>query len=237
MPSNGSYIDGSTFFPVPELEITDGAVVILFLIPNGVQFLSPTDDPWYRVPKTKVKNETVNGWIPVYRPTEAASPLGCVERYQFCRSESECGPLAAFFDARREAARLFDINPAGTGSDDAGVVESMSTRKALRYLWFLDILMAAGLENTIPTVVRSQQSAPLRSTQTLSMGMQVPLPPDQWIQDITHWWHTWLANLQLTFVSTATGIRYNDTDESMIRVPPDGDAQRDMCNNQVSLFF
>ncbi|KAK7931183.1 cytochrome p450 protein, partial [Apiospora marii] len=80
---NRSFVDngGSSFIPDADLMRRDGQVSLSFLSGNGVYFVSPTDDDWYRA-------NVADGYVmitshsdnqTVYRPQEAAPPLGCIE--------------------------------------------------------------------------------------------------------------------------------------------------------------
>lgn len=86
-----------------------------FLSGNGVRFELPTEDDWYRatVPDGKVSwtGGPGQGQEDLYRPDEAASPLGCLEQYQWCRNPDlgQCGTLGSSSNAIYSAAPWFDL--------------------------------------------------------------------------------------------------------------------------------
>ena len=96
---NGTSADPSTFTPIDELLRSDGDLVLMFLSGNGVYFYEKSNDPWYRATR-----DNGNG---IYQTDVAASPLGCVQQFQFCDGGSKCGTLASLVDAAADAAPLF----------------------------------------------------------------------------------------------------------------------------------
>lgn len=88
---------------------------LIFLQGNGVYFYKNTTDPWYRATQfgglrsMGGSSDGPNSTQSVYQPEEAASPLACVERYQFCNASKDCGPLAGKQTALPQAASLFNI--------------------------------------------------------------------------------------------------------------------------------
>lgn len=71
-----------------------------------------------------------------FMPEEAASPMGCAERFQFCNS-SDCGPLASLDDAFEYSARLFGISESLNEAEswDPLWVKYADNRLATRFLW------------------------------------------------------------------------------------------------------
>lgn len=225
-PYNGTTLPGvSEFDPIPELFSDHGDLHLIFLEGNGLFFYAKNTDPWYRVtqlgpPIQMYNNSTQN----VYIPEEPASPLACVEKYQFCNAGKECGPLSGKLNAIVESASLFNITALDMSNDPVPDDPTGS-----RFYWYYHVLntMAADidviLENLGPKALLSQQS--------LLGGLMGPLPDDQWQLDVTHWWATRLASIQAAFVNTAYDTGNAALDE--FRVRPYNSYMREMCNNQV----
>lgn len=232
---NRAIYPNSTFVPIPDLQKPDGSVEVIFLTGNGIGFVDQTSDPWYRVSNVTAGTITSivrNGAFPYYRPSEAASPLGCVEQFQFCRSsDQECGPLAAWMDAILGAAHLFDLTP-----DEvlAGEVTNGTTATSLasRYIWYSMIM--SYLPRGASQVPSYASSRKLLSEQTLNSGFQFGLRDDQWKADVSHWWFTWLSLLQISFLDVAKGPPPSFlADDRVILARPMDQQQKDMCFNQV----
>ncbi|KAK8086641.1 hypothetical protein PG994_001615 [Apiospora phragmitis] len=86
----------SDFKPDPDLIRRDGDVSLAFLSGNGVYLFSRTDDDWYKATvNTATLSSASNPDQALYRPEEAASPLGCVQQFQYCRdpTKGQCGSL------------------------------------------------------------------------------------------------------------------------------------------------
>ena len=171
-----------------------------------------------------------------YRPEEAASPMACLTRYQFCRASPEslppgnarCGQLAGLWDALESAGPLFDIHM----DLDEWYFEQKPTgnsKMASRFNWFARIIGELPAQQSIE-ILSALGYAALSSMKTLSYGQQYGASSISWKQDMTHLWNTWLACLQTGFVDAAGGIRlpelrpygYGPMDQHM----------RDMCQNQ-----
>ncbi|KAI1269234.1 hypothetical protein F5Y18DRAFT_423478 [Xylariaceae sp. FL1019] len=96
----------SEFIPLDSIFPTDGDIFIVFLSGNGVTHTSPSDDEWYRVSPTPStwtllgSNDTA-GQEQFYLPSEAASPLGCMMKYQYCIQDNKtCGILGGYAEAQ-----------------------------------------------------------------------------------------------------------------------------------------
>jgi hypothetical protein len=220
----------SQFFPNQDLNRADGDVTVFFLEGNGVVFLEPVHDDWYRatVPSIDLLDQIGGGSHASYQPEEAASPLGCVSQYQFCNpalpEDRQCGPLASNYDAMIKSAPTFGLTEEEIATNDTGKDATSS-----RYLWLAEII-SASLQYT-PNIVQSLQAQALVSSQSLQVGVQGPLPNNQWQIDVAHWWATELASLQLAFVSAARG--QTDSVIDAFLMGPQDSYQQDFCNSQV----
>lgn len=233
----------SEFLPIPSLERPDGNLGLVFLSGNGVVFSQPGKDDWYRTTVPTAERlfqdpDRRNGSLPGYMPEEAGSPLACVEQYQFCKpgtSETstgtdeghQCGgPFGSFNDAVGEAAVLFN-----TTMEEITVAMTSNSSIGSRFVWFVNTIgTLAGSALEIPSHTSSKR---LLSEQLIMSGVQFGLAEDQWKQDVTHWWSTWRALVQISFAEMANGPR----DASFVSVgavlPPSNEDQKDMCYNQV----
>lgn len=101
----------SAFDPDPRLFRPGADLYLIFLSGNGVYFEGPTDDPWYRgfIPGNTIHfASNTEETRTVYRPDEAASPMGCIQQYQYCNADRQCGELTSFTDAMASAAPLLN---------------------------------------------------------------------------------------------------------------------------------
>ena len=185
------------------------------------------NDEWYRatIPFRSVSgNDILSQPQASFIPSEAASPLGCVEQSQWCNTaypdDKGCGPLASFLDAAYGAAEFFnlsehDLDPSRPTSELA---------IATRFIWPLLITGAFG--NSISAAVDGAKS--LQSQTLFEKGIQYPLPVNQWQIDVRRWWNVTLACLQSNFVETALG-------SAPSKSLPLNDHERMLCSSQVCL--
>ncbi|KAH8886884.1 hypothetical protein GQ53DRAFT_874475 [Thozetella sp. PMI_491] len=222
---NGApYISSPALAPIPELARTDADLFVYFLQGNGVLFLEPVYDPWYRatVPGVMLGDESTGETLPTWRTEEAASPLGCTLQFQFCNTGlpegRRCGPLASQSDAYYGATPLFNISANGTAN----------TMNGIRFKWFWS-------ENSYSPSALVNLLGPqsLVSTQGARAGIQTLLPSNQWQLDVTNWWEGTLASLQIGAVLQATGP--NDPSVNSMVVHPNGAEQEKLCHSQMIL--
>jgi hypothetical protein len=212
--------------PIPELVVPNADLNLLFLSGNGVDFFEKTDDPWYRA---TVPDDLFSfpGYPlhQLYRPEEAASPLGCTEQMQFCNATWGCGPLAGALDALEGALSSFNTTVPCFGDREPGCPPS---NLSSRLNWFSNILYIA--QTTAYNLFLNGPQA-LASEASLFQGTMGPLPDNQWQIDVQHWFATFLAALQTGVVLAATGSS-NSILQNISWTPADP-YQKDMCNNQV----
>lgn len=219
------------FMPDPRLFRPDADLSLIFLSGNGMSFLEPTDDPWYRgsIPWTNITqtgyNKTGDWKKTVYRPDEAASPMGCIQQYQYCNAEHKCGQLASFYDAMTTAAPFLN-----TSMEQIGGYTNVSGQASSQFNWFEQIIYA-GLD--LPKLVRFLGSAALASRRSFEVGYFAQISNDQWKLDVIHWWNTLLASRQAAFVSTAHGP--GDTSLLSNTILPQNEYMVHLCRNQVRL--
>lgn len=229
----------SSFLPDRTVENTYGDVVLIFLSGNGILFAQESNDAWYRATRLDgiLESSLSNGSGHTYSTTEAASPLGCVQQYQWCNSEYTiprgCGPLAAWMDALAGAYPLFNL----TAEDYfVGVRRLPSiTERGSRIAWPTQI---GDLEKFgIYDVLQSFGAKALASQTLLRSGFQTALSENQWQLDVTNWWNTTLAFHQAIFVHTALGNRSVDGNMQRLVTPPSNDEYRHLCRSQVRSIY
>ncbi|KAI3328900.1 hypothetical protein HD806DRAFT_548173 [Xylariaceae sp. AK1471] len=216
------------FLPRDELYRTDGDTYIFFLVGNGVLYWDPVDDPWYQAhtPGPNIRSTVGDaGILATYMPDEAASPVACVEQFQFCNtaypSETGCGPLGGSVGSVLGAAPLFNTSNAELASGNT------TTEPGSRLSWFINQQTTSA---TVAHIVRTLGPRALASQSKLYQGLQQKLPKEQWQLDMTQIWASSLAGLQAIFLSTAQG--QTDKELQPYRALP-GDAEtQHLCNNQ-----
>lgn len=207
-------------------------MLLAFLIGNGVLFMERSDDPWYRGTVRGRQNITFSGESePSYWAEQAASPMACLQQYQFCNPAlpegSRCGPLAGLLDAQAQAAHLF-----GMTYDQITNNEIPDTPAGSRYAWFLQYftmavpVLSAQLNFLGASSLASQQSV------SREWGTVGAISNNQWQLDVENWWAIYMASLQAGMVNTAYGPQ--DPALEPYRVVPFNSHVQKMCNNQVS---
>lgn len=221
----------SHFVPTDSLMRTNADIFVMFLLGNGVLYLQPGSDDWYRVSPTpfsvSVGGANSSKSQGFYLPLEPASPLGCAEQYQFCNTAIQgpdgCGPLASLRDAIAGVAPHFN-----TSYEEINMQNSTTeTGSLLRY--FANVFVT--LETTTARVLSHLGSQGLTSKRKLSGTVQASLEPNQWQQDMANIWNTSLALTQAAFIDTVNG----PTDPTLLRTwtnYSDPYASK-LCNNQV----
>ncbi|GAW15864.1 hypothetical protein ANO14919_052860 [Xylariales sp. No.14919] len=217
----------SSFIPISPLFREDADVTLIFLSGEGVIHSAPSTDEWYRVSPNKVNADEATGLTidrtEIYLPLEPASPLGCVDQYQFCHGDIQhCGLLASNSDARCSAEHLFNTTISyGNSNSTSGDPFS----------YFM-----AGFSGyqsiTIGELLGQLGSTSLASKTSLTSAIQAPLPSNQWQLDVIHWWDITKASLQAAYL----GIPYfNPPDSSLLEYRTNFTSQglKKLCNNQM----
>ncbi|KAJ0110219.1 hypothetical protein J7T55_000651 [Diaporthe amygdali] len=219
----------SIFAPDPRLFRPDADLLLIFLSGNGVTFYEPTNDPWYRgfVPWGEVHGVSgAREWTKnVYRPDEAASPLGCIQQQQYCNAEHKCGELASFYDSMTTAAPFFD-----TPLEVIKWPTNVSSQTSSQFSWFEDIIAST---YELRALLTGLGTASLASRRDFQLGFMAQIPTNQWKLDVTHWWATELAGVQAAFVNAAHG----PIDPSLFQNTgrPSNKYMESLCHNQKIL--
>jgi hypothetical protein len=158
------------------------------------------DDDWYRAttPTDSFYYLSRSGSRPTWRPDVSASPMGCLEQFQWCNSayprDSGCGPLASLMDSIYGAAPLFNV----TSEDLAPDRPLSSNATQARFMW--PLLALLNYPNTLPGLLANLGTGSLASHSTLFGGIQSPLPHNQWQLDVLQWWHMIAAATQAVWL-------------------------------------
>lgn len=201
--NNKIYAPGSHFTPVQSIFRQDADMYLIFLSRNGVIYEKRVDDDWYRTSAAPLGNLSIikqgSTSTPIYLPSEPASPLGCVEQHQLCRTTSttrKCGPMASLRDAIAGAAVLFDSSYANFINNTA------TTPQEALFLYFTNALFWSPrfVEHTLGLGARA-----LHSQQTFSNGVQGSLPSNEWQLDVINWFKISNAATQAAYIQTAYG--------------------------------
>jgi hypothetical protein len=232
MPQDGGFYPTATSFePRSELLRMDADTVLIFLSGNGVVYEVPMDDDWYRGthPFRNLTGIGTDNFPQTFRPEDAASPMGCIQQFQFCLAdETSCGPLAASYDASAQAFESIGLSKSEAYNDTFSTVVGTNNPTSSRLQWLISLVRN---QFDIRDILTTSGSQALASRTQLSGGLQASLPLDQWKLDIQHTWATAFARLQAEVVQVA----YGTTDPSLIkyRVGPGDAAQANICSNQV----
>ncbi|KAI0435510.1 hypothetical protein F4803DRAFT_557926 [Xylaria telfairii] len=250
---------GVTFNTIPELKRSDGDLTLIFLSGNGVVFAREMNDEWYRATKPGVEFYTPgkSGKQQSYHPDVAASPMGCLEQWQWCNTayprEVGCGPLASFIDSAHGAAPLFNL----TSKDLDPNRPSTSIVSGARLIW--QLLITVGYPTSIADTLGFLGVRALASNPHFFAGIQFDLPSNQWQLDVLNWWSIILASIQaswscviiydivdilpevhklilgsgdLRFIDVDAALGTTDPEFLQLLSPPLNNEERKLCNNQ-----
>lgn len=158
------------FLPIPELEMSDAFLDIIWLTGNGIMLTEPTDDPWYGLIK---KVATKNDVLPyVYIREEAASPLACISRDQWCNPNlpepDRCSPLTDAYHASEQVQGMW------------------TSQEAInRSTWFSKQL--GGRKQTFTALVSYLGEQALSTKFNIAGGVQAgSIPKNQWQLDVEY---------------------------------------------------
>lgn len=186
--------------PIPELVRQDGDVFVAFLSGAGVQFIRPMDDDWYRAttPWGSTYTTQSSGRQPTWRLDVSASPMGCLEQFQWCNSayprDRGCGPLASQLDSLYGAARFFNVTNETLDANRPLSYDATSAR------FIMPVLAMFNYPTTVSGAIEALGTRSLASQSNYFGGTQYPLPENQWQLDVLQWWHITLATIQASWL-------------------------------------
>ena len=184
---------------------------LFLLAPNSVWYEAPVEDPFYlaTTPTTVPNGHGEN--ITFYKPDRYVNVLGCTDQYQYCNpTTGNCTELTGWAPLGNEILKI--------GLND------VQLRTALR------LRMSSELLNTYFSV-NSRGADALRASETVNNKLQVALPDNQWIVEVSTWFAVSLARLQQKTVQYATGPPY--TSDGLEIVGPLNKEDEQMCKNQI----
>ena len=180
------------WIPIPELLVTDGDVIVLFLSSNDIVFFNKTADPWYSAQKFQgyLFVMGTNTSIPIYAHDNAVRALGCIERLLFCNpnlpGNSSCTPLTG-------RSKAFQLGPQ---------LWQDLTQQAY-FNWSTSFIQVSNLG--IDTTASIIGTAVLQSRSTLFDGLQSFIPDNQWELELENLFKVTLASMQSSVVDQAMG--------------------------------
>jgi hypothetical protein len=152
-----------------------------------------------------------------YFRDEPVRVLGCASRYQFCRADASagagCTPLVGRQRALLLATRLWHGK----------------TQQRL-FVWLTSLWETDYVD--VWNVPRVLGLSALTARYSLFNGLQGPLPANQWLKEVEHWFMTSLASLQRIVLEVVTGPLDPKLDKLLVR--PTTAEERLLCRNQVS---
>lgn len=154
------------------------------------------DDDWYRatVPSRGFTMAAMPGLKPTWRPDISASPMGCVEQFQWCNLAYPrgrgCGPLASWDDSLYGAAPFFSVTNETLEMDRPLPSDSTSAR----FIW--PWMIMDGNSMRLPDLLGILGISSVASQSKFWSGLQSPLPQNQWQLDVLQWWEIMLAAIQ-----------------------------------------
>ena len=199
--------DSADWHPLPGLKREDADITIMFLAANSVSYRAPVYDPLFMA--TIKDNYTLDGEVVYqYKPDYLVRALACADQYQICNPHKDkCTPLTGKSLVLNNIAEL-----------DLSNFQNQT---------IMELGLALQMQATYFSV-QTQGARALRAADTLisSSFIQIGLPPDQWMTEVTEWFRVSMARLQQTFVSYATGPNYM---HSGMRFAP---GSKDICGRQ-----
>lgn len=184
----------------------NGITTLNFLLARNVSFVKPVDDAWYSAhqPGSPTKLASTHEDIPAYYADHTVNVLGCIMRRQICNPVSgHCSPLS------------YDLPPSITWS-------SQEQQKNFNFWWAAPWI----------TTLQVPHFLGVNSLQAFSnsiTGVQGPLPPDQWQQEVISWQSIALAHSQRMIVEAVIGP--SDTSMQHFTTKETADVG-DFCINQ-----
>lgn len=212
----------SDFVPVKELQNVEADLSLFFLSSFAMQFIEPVDDPWFSAHQETFMDILV-GPTKMYQQDRPAGVLGCTTQQQFCNPNlpdgRRCSPLRGVYDNIINGTdAVLDL-----WKDDAD---------RARIRWFRDNVFLRGTTASIQDIVQVAGLTALSARNTLSAGVQSPLPPDQWMREVELWAAASLVSKQGAFQEVAGGPSSRQADK--ILVEPKDAVGRQICRSQVS---
>jgi hypothetical protein len=185
--SDSAAIALGTFQAIPQLTRLDADLVMVFMSKN-VGFIERIDDPWFAATVPQVGEvEGPDGSlhnITTYYPSDPVSVMGCLEQWTWCNvANGKCMPFYGSLSdpAWNAAVATLDLNPRQNAT-------------LLR-------LSAATGTTSVHNMIHYLGASSLLATQYSNGGESGPLPSNQWILELAHWFGTAMVKSSLLLIS------------------------------------
>lgn len=223
----GSYSDingtpqkeASDFYPISALQVNASDVTLLFLSTNGVQFVTPCDDPWYAAHNLNFMRSVSgnNTWREFPHGDEPVRVLGCTQQYQICNPDLKMGHSCTPLTGARTVIAAADV-----------LWQTNKQKKLFRTLANSILIDAGHLYGTVAATGVSS----LIARHGLVGGLQGRLPSNQWQLEVENWYGAALADIQRSTVELVTG----PTDPDMFKYVkrPQTEEEHFVCRSLVS---
>ncbi|KAF2192069.1 hypothetical protein K469DRAFT_555931 [Zopfia rhizophila CBS 207.26] len=199
-------VDQTRFLPRAEFNVSDGDLKIMFMMTNAMRFSEPCNDPWFSAHRAYVDPLVHNKTL--YLSDNLASPMGCVEQYQFCNPKNDaCTQLAPILPAIGSAKSDLSLTPLQAAT--------------------VDVLFNAIYMLNTDISIPSFHGSSFLAQQSIIQTLQLPLPDNQWQLELQDMHNTVLSMLQRDIVDYARGPG-SMAAQKFITMPKEGPA-RELC--------
>ncbi|KAK7417864.1 hypothetical protein QQX98_004339 [Neonectria punicea] len=185
-PMNGS-VYSSTFEPIKGLQRLDADLSVIFLNNNGIPIKGangPCQDPLFAATKKNLAKFPEYYW-----PDSPVTAVGCIDQYIF-----------------GDPVRNVWTQPASwaDAANNTTFIAGLSKRQAATAI---KLSWSQGQPGGIGTELMMLGTEALRAQKYpgLVVGLQTPLPNDQWKREVLYWFKIGLAKMQLLPISVSTG--------------------------------
>jgi hypothetical protein len=210
---------GSLFTPVPELNLSDAQIALLFLSSDGVWHRERTEDPWFAATRgVPISNDLdFENRTNVFLPDEPASVVGCTFKFWLCNPKLPGSPCRNMMQAGPpRGERLLELWP--DTNDRAAILGFLSAVETF----------TASPDN----FYRFPGLPSLLSRGTLVGPLQVDaIPPNRWQQEMEFTFQASLAAAQSSMAAAAQKGAIWSTNGMYCPTP---EACHTLCHNQVS---
>jgi hypothetical protein len=178
---------GNAWVPIPALNRTDADISIIMITPNSMRFVAPNNDPVFGAHEMSSYLDYQGRNHSWYSPQYYVSIIACAEQYQICNPlNATCTPLVGSMTLLRQSL----APEVGLNVVQQSIMDRIST-----------VLMYTSIYQT----VYPRKDAALRAQETVTDLQQAPIPDNQWMIEVGHWFEVGLARLQRGIVEYATG--------------------------------
>ncbi|KAF2459446.1 hypothetical protein BDY21DRAFT_338281 [Lineolata rhizophorae] len=200
----------SDFIAIPELNRTDGDVILFFLM-GGVSYTEPVYDPWFSAQKPILVNIPGEGGfreVTVYEAEYQISAMGCVWKEQWCNPATKggrtCTPLSASINL-----------------DPMAIMTSGKQKNIVHRVSWPDVMVE-------PRNVVLKSRASILLANLNGGGPRPAVSNTTWVEELDHIFGTTLAGMQIWNYRYSGGY---DGDPAVITTPLANETWQ--CDNQI----